>query len=365
MFADLLRARPARALVTAATAAAALSAPAAMLAQPAVAAPATHASVTWTRLTLLHGWRNSPHGTARAEVALVSGIVQFKGAISTTGNNAFPFVLPSRFRPATIVEVSADLSGAAKGVLVFSANGEVTVFAEKSFSAARHLTSLDGVSFAKSAGSFTALTLQNGWQGFGGVLQPAVRVISGIVHFEGDMHETTGANPIAFTLPPRFRPATSVSVKVDLCYANNGRLWIKPNGVVEVQAEANAFSLAQCNTQLDGASFARSSTSFKPLTLRNGWMNAPYGTSKAKVRLISGIVHFKGAISTHGSNPVPFTLPRGFRPPTNVYVPVDLCGANDGQLWIQRNGVVTVQAEGGDSAHARCFTSLDGVYFAR
>jgi hypothetical protein len=80
------------------------------------------------------------------------------------------------------------------------------------------------------------------------------------------------------------------------------------------------------------------------------------------VRIISGIVHFKGAIATSGSNSVPFTLPASFRPDTAVYVPVDLCSANNGRLFIEPSGVVTVQAEVSFS-DAKCFTSLDGASF--
>jgi hypothetical protein len=104
---------------------------------------------------------------------------------------------------------------------------------------------------------------------------------------------------------------------------------------------------------------------FTPLTLKNGWTNAPFSTSKAQVGSISGIVHFKGAIRTSGTNPVPFTLPAGFRPATAVYVPVDLCNATNGRLFIQPSGVVTVYAEGGVFSNAQCFTSLDGASFAK
>src|SRR5689334_3685609 len=82
------------------------------------------------------------------------------------------------------------------------------------------------------------------------------------------------------------------------------------------------------------------------LTLQNGWTTSPFGTSAAAVRTISGIVHLKGAIATTGSNPVPFTLPAGFRPASVVFVPVDLCTATNGRLQIEPTGVVTVQAEG-------------------
>jgi hypothetical protein len=117
-------------------------------------------------------------------------------------------------------------------------------------------------------------------------------------------------------------------------------------------------------TSLDGVSFAKSASSFTPLTLQNGWFNAPFGTSAPAVRAISGIIHLKGAIATSGTNPVPFTLPAGFRPASAVFVQVDLCTATNGRLQIDTSGVVTVQAEGGMFSNAACFTSLDGVSFA-
>jgi len=99
------------------------------------------------------------------------------------------------------------------------------------------------------------------------------------------------------------------------------------------------------------------------LTLKNGWINAPFGSSNAAVTNVYGIVHFKGAIATSGTNNVPFTLPKAFRPATNVWVPVDLCNATNGRLVIQPSGVVSVEAGGGDFTNAQCFTSLDGVSF--
>ena len=59
-----------------------------------------------------------------------------------------------------------------------------------------------------------------------------------------------------------------------------------------------------------------------------------------------------------------FTLPVGMRPPTNVYVAVDLCNATSGRLFIQPNGVVQLNEENGTFANAQCFTSLDGAWFA-
>jgi hypothetical protein len=210
----------------------------------------------------------------------------------------------------------------------------------------------------------TPLTLVNGWTGAPfGTAPPSVLITSGIVHFKGAI--AGGTSALAFTLPAAFRPSKSVFIPVDLCNATNGRLDITPSGQASVEAESGTFSNAQCFTSLDGAWFAKSASSFTALTLQNGWTNAPFGTSNAAVRNIGGIIHFKGAIATSGTNPVVFTLPATFRPTSAVYVPVDLCNATNGRLFIQSNGVVTVQAEGGTFSNAACFTSLDGASFAK
>ena len=99
-----------------------------------------------------------------------------------------------------------------------------------------------------------------------------------------------------------------------------------------------------------------------PLTPQNGWTGGPFGTAQPAATLIAGIVHLQGAVATTGTNPVAFTLPPALRPATNVYVPVDQCGATKGRLFIQPDGTVTVQAEK-LFANAQCFTSLDGASY--
>src|SRR5262245_33424496 len=212
------------------------------------------------------------------------------------------------------------------------------------------------------AGCVTPLVLQNGWTNYGfGANNAGYSVVNGIVHFRGAI-PTTGTNPLPFTLPPDARPATNVYVAVNLCNAQGGRLNIQPNGTVSVQAEG-AFSNAQCFTSLDGVTYASNATGFTALSLTNGWTNAPFSTSNAAVRNDGGIIHFKGAIATTGTNNTPFTLPVGFRPATNVWIPIDLCVATKGRLFVQPTGVVTVQAET-SFGNAQCFTSLDGASFA-
>ena len=330
---------------------------------PALGAGAAQASAgAPTPLTLKNGWTNAPFGTSNAAVSNVSGIVHFKGAIATTGSNSVPFTLPKAFRPATDVYVPVDMCDATNGRLFIQPSGVVSVEAETDFANAACFTSLDGAQFAKSATSFTSLTLKNGWTNAPfSTSSAAVRAIDGVVYFKGAI-ATSGTNAVPFTLPKAFRPATAVYVKVDLCDATNGRLFIRPNGVVTVQAETG-FSNAQCFTSLDGASFAKAPAFFTNLTLQNGWVTSPFGTSKAAVRGISGAVYLKGAIATSGSNTVPFTLPANFHPGTTVFVPVDLCNATNGRLVIQHNGIVSVEAENGTFSNAQCFTSLDGVSF--
>jgi hypothetical protein len=317
----------------------------------------------YTTLKLKNGWQNAPFATSKAQVRDVSGIVYFKGAISTSGANAVPFVLPRAFRPHTWVYVPVDMCGATNGRLTIAPNGTTTVEAESSFANAQCFTSLDGASFALSAKSFTTLSPRNGWTNAPfNTSDIKARNLDGIVHFKGAM-STSGTNAKAFTLPRSLRPHTSVYVPVDMCNATNGRLIITPNGAVNVEAESS-FADAQCFTSLDGASFALSAKSFTTLSPRNGWTNAPFSSSDIKARNLDGIVHFKGAMSTSGTNTKAFTLPRSLRPHTRVYVPVDMCNATDGRLIITPNGAVNVEAES-SFANAKCFTSLDGAWFAR
>jgi hypothetical protein len=102
---------------------------------------------------------------------------------------------------------------------------------------------------------------------------------------------------------------------------------------------------------------------FTALTLLNGWTNAPFSTRNAAVEDLGGIVHLEGAIG-NGTSAVAFTLPAAFRPTTDVYVPVDLCGGTNGRLLIRPDGTVSVYAEGGIFSNAQCFTSLEGVSYA-
>lgn len=315
-----------------------------------------------TQLTFVNGWTDAPFGTSHAMVQKALGIVQFRGAIAG-GTSSAAFTLPTALRPSATVYIPVDLCNANKGRLIVQSSGVVSVQAEKAFSDAQCFTSLDGASFAPGTAGFTPLTLINGWTGAPfGTAAPAAKVIGSRVHFRGAI-ATSGTTPQPFTMPSGMHPATDVYIEVDLCNANKGRLHITSTGAVDVEAEGGTFSNAQCFTSLDGAWYAFNTSNFTALTLKNGWTNAPFSTSHAEVTNLYGTVYLKGAIGS-GASSQPFTLSTRYRPLTNVYVPVDLCNANKGRLFIQNTGAVTIQAESAFS-DAQCFASLDGVSFTQ
>jgi hypothetical protein len=344
-------------LILAATAAGAVALP-----QAAGAAVATP-GVTFTNLTLINGW--SSYSSVSPAVAEIAGVVYFRGAIFFSGGptNNVAFVLPAAFRPSRYVDVPVDMFSATGGELNIAPDGTTEVISSGANSNATTFTSLDGASFSRSTTSYTPLKLRPGWTEFDSFYRKAaVRVIGGIVHFEGEIKVHHNI-PTAFTLPAKFRPSRNVNVLINICTGSIGRLHITPGGVVTVSS-AEGFYYVKCGTSLDGATFALSSKSFTALKLRNGWKNAPSGTAKAAVRNVSGVVRFVGAIMTKGMKTEPFILPQKFRPSGPVYIPVDLCEGAKGRLDIQPDGVVTVQAAS-SFTQAQCQTSLDGAWFAR
>jgi hypothetical protein len=317
------------------------------------------------KVTLQNGWTNAPYSTRNAGIFWDpnSGIVHLSGAVAN-GTSAVIFTVPQLYRPDQTVYVPVDLCNAANGRLIVQTDGTVRVQAQNSFSDAQCFTSLEGATWAIGSAGFSAATLQNGWTTY----FPNTYALYGqlplgsAIRFHGSI-KTGGTNPVPFTLPSNLSPSTDVYIPVDLFGAKNGRLWIQPNGTVTVQAESS-FSDAAGFTSLDGTWFLLSSSGTTALTLQNGWTNAPYSTANAGVINVNGIVHFKGAIA-NGTTGVAFTLPSTMRPSADVYLPVDLCNATKGRLYIAAaTGVVTVSAAGGSFSNAQCFTSLESASYS-
>ena len=79
---------------------------------------------------------------------------------------------------------------------------------------------------------------------------------------------------------------------------------------------------------------------------------------------VEGVVYLRGNICRKtGSSYNPFTVPAGFRPSKDEYLPVAQSGFGGGGIGIEPTGKVTVE-EGPDFANAGAvLTSLDGVSY--
>ena len=102
----------------------------------------------FSQLTLQNGWAAPGEGGRTPAAKLVGGIVRLEGQMHTAGSNAFAFVLPPSFRPATTIYVEVDLFFANKGRLEIEPDGTVIVQAEgNTFVNAANNTSLEGAWF--------------------------------------------------------------------------------------------------------------------------------------------------------------------------------------------------------------------------
>jgi hypothetical protein len=316
----------------------------------------------FTALTLQNGWTGQAFGTAVPSAALdCNGIVQLKGGMATSGTSLTAFQLPAGLIPSSDVYLPVDGADAAKVRLYISAStGQATTYppsGDPTDSTA--FTSLEGVSFPVSGAGYTPVTLLNGWAVYG-TRPPAAANVGGIIRLQGSIYGGTNNN--LFTLPAGMAPPVATYVTVDLVNGARGRLYITTGGSVYVN-EPTSLSDAQAFTSLEGAWFSLSSSGYTALSYQNSW--ATYsGTRTAAVSISNGIVRFQGAMSTTGSTLVPFSLPVGFLPGANIYVPVGLCNGTKGRLDISPSGAVSIETAG-PITDATCFTSLEGVSFAQ
>jgi hypothetical protein len=215
-------------------------------------------STSFASIPLEHGWAKYPAANLRTVAArTINGIVYLQGVITTKGTDPDPFTMPAAFRPSRRVYVPVTLCSGEKGRLIIEPDGRVTVDAQHTFSFAACLTSLEGVSYAKTAANFTTLSLLSGWQHAPySTRSVAVRVINGIVHFQGAAAAPDGQKPYTmFNLAPSLRPPAEARVYVDVCNANNGTLRLKTDGSTFSLSETDLAD-ARCFTSLEGASYS-------------------------------------------------------------------------------------------------------------
>ena len=288
---------------------------------------------------LQNGWVNQANITHPVQAAYVNNTARLRGGMKTSGTNGFAFTLNPGLFPPTDVYVPVALCDGTKGRLYITPSGSVSVDAEDWAKAKCH-TSVDGVSFM--LGSATALTPSNGWTNAPYNTRPAaVRNDAGIVKLQGAL--SGGTINTLFTLPTNLRPTSQVYIPVDLCNARKGRLAINPNGVTSVHT-FGWLDDARCFTSLEGVSFPIDGSGFTTMMLQNGWASMPpaWGTRAPMAKNVNGIIHFAGAMSTLGTNRTAFVLPAAMRPATNIYIPISIGFANQGQLQINYLGEATV-----------------------
>lgn len=221
-----------------------------------------------TPLTPQGGWQAAPYGNAAPGVQLetyvwpFSGLTQvsvhFTGAISTKSSNpGIPFTLPPSMRPSTTRYVPVDMCNATNGRLIIRPDGTVNPQGESDPAESDCFTSLDGAWFTLDPGlQSTPLTLLNGWVPAGnGTGTPTVDVVGASTIVLSGAMKSTGSSEAAFVLPSSMAPHTAVYVPIDVAEGGYGRLYIHPDGVVEIQSEGE-FSLQAYLTSLDGASFS-------------------------------------------------------------------------------------------------------------
>jgi hypothetical protein len=131
-------------------------------------------------------------------------------------------------------------------------------------------------------------------------------------------------------------------------------------------ALATSVATVALATMLATSAASAAPLSFQALSLLNGWKTYSASVRAPKVAIDQdGVVHFLGAIKqTSGTDHHAFTLPAQFRPSKLVFAVVDLCGAQPGRLNIDPGGYVSIQADT-SYTDAQCFTSLEGVTFAK
>ena len=248
--------------------------------------------------------------------------------------------------------------------LKFDTNGDVTLQFKGAAPAAPYLVHLNGVQYLRNGVDAQALPLGPGWSKHAATRTPsAVKMANGFVHLMGGLVGSNNASIASpFTLAVGLRPPSTTYVNITLCNATKGRLWIRPDGAVNIQAEGNNDAAdARCFTSLDGVSFATSVVGATGVAYMNGWSGAmPSG--HLRFRNDGAVVRFQGSVIGGTSNVV-INLPPAYRPADAVFLPVDRADTTRGIVAILVSGdVMIIPVAGGGISDA---TNFDGLSFVR
>jgi hypothetical protein len=271
--------------------------------RPATVAHPAATSVTWHRLTLLHGWksgRSSALDVANPEYASYDGIVYLNGGLHQTSGTNHAFArLPAAARPAhdLSIPVFSGTGTGQPGTLVIKSSGVMSL----SHGGVRTLASLSAISFAPASSGLTwhALKVANHWSGapvFGaGRASYAVR--DGIIYLAGTLHGVAGhtTGDYSAVLPVKDRPASNLYL-TGVSRAAWYSLEITKTGLIE------PFDLTDpSQASLDGISFplASAKLTWHNFKLVDGWHSSAstYGTGNPAWAVAGPIVYLAGSMS--------------------------------------------------------------------
>jgi hypothetical protein len=329
----------------------------------------------WTNLTLINGWQNY-WGTSNAPaVGIVNGVITFRGALKATSPTSnVAFVLPAAFRPVEATDLRCVMSGGVGGTLNYNLNTyEVTIWQDGVSpaglgAAAKAMTSLDGVSVDKDAGSNVLDGSARGWlplytfrlydQDRGSY----VKLVDGFVRFQGFLwNDPNNLDGFLVNIPSSFRPGQTVFVAANLGGRSGslqswGQLSIYPDGNVYVNGNPYA---ANASVSFEGVSFSRTNSGNINLPLVNNWV--AYSARTVKVGKYGDVVRLQGAIKD-GTSTTFATLPVGYRPPKTAYLVAGASGPVPARLIVNpTNG--NISFDGPPLNIAALMLSLDGVSF--
>lgn len=320
------------------------------------------AGVTWHKLTLINGWKSSQtaYGTGNPSYAISGGVVYLSGSLNGGTKTTFA-VLPAAARPARKLYFTIYTVDGNSGTLVIRPNGSMSVFSTPASYAALY-TSLAAVSYLTTAISQHKLRLLNGWkssQPQRDTGDPAYAVRGGIVYLSGSMHG--GANSFFSVLPVAARPARWLDFGM---YTQGGAFGYVVINATNGDMFASGSSATQLFTSLAGFSFPAATTTRHKLALLNGWTaSSPAGDPAYSV--IGGVVHLSGAMFQPSDTGDQFAvLPPAARPAHNLYIAIDVAGADPGTLRILHDGRMFADSFL-EPAAAQTLTSLATISYPR
>jgi hypothetical protein len=208
--------------------------------------------------------------------------------------------------------------------------------------------SLENTRVNTSSTGWTNLAPQNGWRGASGVDPPSYHQDGGFVELRGGLNGGSTGQVIA-TLPSGQRPAADQWF--DVVSANNviGTLLVQPNGNVILHAGNPGF------LALDGVRIPLAGQASTPLSLQNGWRQAP-GVDRVGVTSDgTGFATLSGGTNGGSVGHVIANLPSQYRPTSDVWLSAVTANNVIAPIVIHPNGDIVLN--GGNPG----FLSLAGL----